>query len=78
VNWLFLARTWIHVCRNRRAVGDVHVFQLVQRERSGAADSGRVSQGKAISGHGKFAADAAATSALPANMVTLRFTSPSA
>ncbi len=46
--------------RNRRAFGDVHVFQLVNLSAQVTADSGRVSQGKAVSGHGQFAADAAA------------------
>ena len=38
---------------NRRAGGDVYVFQLAQASAQFAADSGRVRQRKVISGHGR-------------------------
>src|SRR5579871_2077786 len=49
--------TRAHDCR---PVSDVDVFQLPYTSAQVAADSGVVSQGKAISGRAKFAADATA------------------
>src|SRR5580698_6666298 len=46
--------------RNRRAVGDVYIFQLANASAQATADSGGVSQRKAVPGHAQFAADAAA------------------
>src|SRR5579864_1176727 len=43
--------------RNGRAVGNVHIFQLVHASAQVAADSGCVRQHKATSVHGQFAAD---------------------
>src|SRR5271165_7275069 len=45
---------------NRRAVGDVYFLQIAHASAQATANSGRVRQGKAITGHGQFAPDAAA------------------
>src|SRR5271166_6990993 len=55
-----LAHLDVTRARNRRTVGDVYVFQLVHARAQVPPDSGRVRQRKVISGHGQFAADAAA------------------
>ena len=46
--------------RNSRAVGNVHIFHLAHASAQVAADSGRVRQRKAASGHRQIAADTAA------------------